>query len=173
MRLRSFFPFVVLSALGCSSAPPPAPDRALAATIALQTDGDGQHVTFGTQNGSTVSVLASDIAGKTVYWATTPAGEPVANATAIDQGVAVMGPDLTASIQTPAHYAAGPYELSIVVSVTGKPPTAGPNAGDLAGFDLSAPPAGEPPVTGASIRIHADGTTMALGNRYFIRFGQP
>jgi len=174
---------------GCSSSTPTSADaaadapgdvsdaqHAITATIGLTTDPDGQHVTFGTQNGSTVSLLASDLAGKTVYWATTEGGVPLSNAPmAIDQAITTLGADLTTTFTTAPHYADGPYEVSCVISVTGTPPPNIPASGDLAAFDNSTPPAGQPPPTGQSVRFTVAGAdaTKTLTNQYFIRFGSP
>ena len=197
---RTFFPFVVGSlvcALGASACSPKAeqvvvadagdagsatkPDAADAAVslhsisgkIALVADADGKTVTFGTQNGSTVAVPIADIAGKTFYWATTPGGDTPGNATPLDQGAGVMGADLTGTFTTTAKYADGPWELVCLISVSGKLPTSGPSPGDLAAFDLTDPPAGEPPVTGQSVRLRIKGgdAQLTLNNANFIRFG--
>jgi hypothetical protein len=173
--------------VGCSSPAPTSPDaatdapgdvsdaqHAIIAKIALATDPDGQHVTFGTQNGSTVSLLVTDLAGKTVYWATTEGGVPLSNAPMpIDQGITTLDTDLTTTFTTAPHYADGPYEVSCVISVTGTPPPNIPASGDLAAFDNSTPPAGQPPPTGQSVRFTAAGAdaTKTLTNQYFIRFG--
>jgi hypothetical protein len=151
----------------------PAVEHAIVARVALSPDPDGKHVTFATQNGSTVAVAISDIAGKTVYWATAAGGDSVLNTAPIDVGATTIGADLTSSFTTPAHYADGPWEVACVIAVSGKPP--GPNPGDLAAFDDSAPPAGDPPPTGVSVRVHVEGAdaSLTMGNRYFIRFGNP
>jgi hypothetical protein len=151
----------------------PATQHAIVARVALAPDADGKHVTFATQNGSTVAVPISDIAGKTVYWATAAGGDSVLNTTPIDVGATTIGADLTSMFATPAHYADGAWEVACVIAVSGKPP--GPNAGDLAAFDNSAPPAGDPPPTGVSVRVHVEGAdaSLTMGNHYFIRFGNP
>jgi hypothetical protein len=143
------------------------------AKIALAPDADGAHVSFPTQNGSTVSLPKSDLVGKTVYWLTTKGGDSIANARPIDQQITTLGGDLTSTFSTPVHYADGPWEVACVISVTGTPPPAIPAAGDLAAFDNSPPPAGDPPDTGVSVRVHVGGSdgTVTLTNRYFIRFG--
>ncbi|MEZ4361703.1 MAG: hypothetical protein R3B48_16060 [Kofleriaceae bacterium] len=147
--------------------------HAITAKLAFTRDADGQHVTFGTQNGSTVSLLASELVGKTVYWATTAGGEPVTNAPTIDVAATPVDADLRATFVTPAHYDAGPWEVSAVVALTGSAPPNLPVAGDLAAFDNTTPPAGEPPVTGVSVRVRivdAD-TELTMTNATFIRFG--
>jgi hypothetical protein len=147
--------------------------HAIVANIALTPDSDGQHVTFATQNGSTVALLTSDLVGKTVYWATTAGGDPVSNAQTIDVNLSTIQPDLTATFKTQAHYPNGPWEVACVISVTGTPPPKIPAAGDLAAFDNTPPPAGDPPDTGDSVRVHVANAdaTVTLTNRYFIRFG--
>ncbi len=156
-----------------NAAAPATAEHAILAGIALTLDADGQHVTFATQNGSTVSLAKSDLVGKTVYWATTKGGDPVSNAQPIDQGMSTLSSDLTSTFTTPAHYADGPWEVACVISVTGTPPPSIPAAGDLAAFDNSPPPAGDPPDTGDSVRVHVDGAdaSLTLTNGKFIRFG--
>jgi hypothetical protein len=147
--------------------------HAIAVKVALALDSDQQHATFRTQNGSTVSLAKSDLVGKTVYIASAPGGEPLNNATPIDNSMLTLGDDLTASVAWPAHYADGPWEVSCVVAVADTPQSQIPGKGDLAAFDNSTPPAGEPPPTGASVRVHVQGAdaSVTLTNHYFIRFG--
>jgi hypothetical protein len=148
--------------------------HAVTASIKLTLDADGQNVSFPTQNGSLVPIASKDLIGKTVFWVTTPGGEPVSNAEAIDSKISTVGADLKTSITTPAHYAAGPFEVACVISVTGAVPPAIPAPGDLAAFDNSTPPKGDPPPTGVSVRFHvADGDAkVTLTNASFIRFGK-
>jgi hypothetical protein len=146
----------------------------ITAKIVLEKDPDGEHVSFPTQNGSTVAMAVSDLVGKTVYWATAPGGEPISNVVKpIDQGITTLSSDLTSTFATAAHYADGPFEVACVISVTGTPPPNIPAAGDLAAFDNSPPRKGDPPVTGDSVRVDVDGAnaTLTLDNREFIRFG--
>ena len=143
---------------------------ALHVKIALQDDAEG--VALFTQNGSMVHIPRADIVGKTFIWATTPGGEPVGNTKPIDFAVGTMAADLTADFTTPKHYPDGPWEMAVVIYLVGTDPTKGPQTGDLAGFDLTAPPAGDPPVTGMSIRMKVEGmdASITLDNKYFIRF---
>jgi hypothetical protein len=130
-------------------------------------------VGFGTQNGSTVNLAASSIVGKTLVWATVPGGEQIANvAMPTEFGTTTIASDLTAHFQTSSKYADGPWELVVYISITGGDITMGPQSGDLAAFDLTKPPACEPPVTGVSIRVTIDGAdaTVDLTNSSFIRF---
>ena len=119
-----------------------------------------------------VHVPAADIAGKTFIWATAKGGESVANAKLIEFGMGQIAADLTADFTTGAKYQNGPWELAFFISVTGADPTKGPQPSDLAAFSLDAPPAGQPKVTGTSVRMTvADADAMVkLTNRYFIRF---
>jgi hypothetical protein len=144
--------------------------HALGVKIALVDDGMG--AAFATQNGSTVHVPKADLVGKFLYFATTPVGKAAANAKPIDIGVGRIGADLTALLTTPAKYQDGPWELAVFVSVSNGNPAQGPQPGDLAAFDISKPPAGEPPVTGTTVRLHVNGADAAvtLDNKYFIRF---
>lgn len=143
---------------------------ALTGTIAFTTDAEG--APFRAQNGSKVHVPASDLSGKLFLWLTAPGGDPVGNAKPIDLGGGPMKSDLTASFTTPAHYANGPWELALFISVSGLDPTLGPQHGDLAAFSLAQPPPGDPPVTGISIRmdVHDGDASIALTNDNFIRF---
>jgi hypothetical protein len=150
----------------------PRAEYSIAARIALEKDPDGEHVSFPTQNGSTVSVAVSDIVGKKVYWATTLGGQAIANVKApLDEAITTVAPDLTADFTTPAHYKGGPYEIYCVISLTGSQMV--PSPGDLAAFDNTPPPKGDPPDTGESVRVDLKGAnaTVTLDNGYFIRFG--
>jgi hypothetical protein len=132
----------------------------------------GQGVDLIVQNGSTVYVPPADIIGKTAYWATTPGGEPISGAAPIEFGAMVMRDDLTAEATTTAKYESGLWELSLFISITGGPIMNGPQPGDLAAFDNTPPPAGEPPVTGSSVRVHVQGADaeVTLHNGHFIQF---
>jgi hypothetical protein len=143
---------------------------ALHVKIALEDDGQG--VALFAQNGSMVHVPKADIVGKPFIWATTPGGEPVGNTKPMDFAVGKMADDLTADFTTPKHYANGPWEMAVVIYVVGTDPTKGPTPGDLAGFDVTDPPKGDPPVTGVSIRMKVQDmdASITLDNKYFIRF---
>lgn len=155
----------------------PVPDLAVAPALHALTAkvtfmDDGMGVPFFTQNGSRVHVPSADIIGKKVFYATVAGGKSIANAKPIEAGQAVVGADLSATITTGMLYPDGFFELAVFVSVTGGDLAKGPQPGDLAAFDLSKPPAGEPPVTGVSVRFHIKGgdTAINLGNLHFIRF---
>jgi hypothetical protein len=147
--------------------------HAIIARIALVTDADGEHVTFPTQNGSTVSLAKSDIVGKTVLWGTAVGGDIITNADQVDKGIGTMAEDLTTTFATDRHYADGPWEVATIISVSGVPPPDIPAPGDLAALDDTTPPPGDPPVTGVSIRLHVKGADaeITLTNRYFLHFG--
>lgn len=150
-----------------------AASHAIVINLALAADADGKNITIGTQNGSTVQVAVADIVGKPIYWVTNAGGDPPGNAQPVDQGVSAVGADLKATFTTPAHYTDGPWELALLIAVSGKVPTSQPNPGDLAAFDLATPPAGEPPVTGQTVRVsvHGSDKSVTLDNHHFIRFG--
>jgi hypothetical protein len=150
--------------------PPPPPQYAMAVKIPFRDDGMG--APFFTQNGSTVHIARADMVGKTVYYVVVEGGKSVANAKPLEIGQTTVAADLSAMFTTATQYADGFWELAIVVSLTGSDITKGPQPGDLAGFDLTPPPAGEPPVTGVSIRVHIkDADAMVkLDNLNFIRF---
>jgi hypothetical protein len=151
-----------------ATAPPP--QYAMAVQVALRDDGMG--APFFTQNGSTVHIARTDLVGKNVYYATVAGGKSVLNEKPIEVGQSQVAPDLSVTFTTAPKYADGFYELAVVVSLTGSDQTKGPQPGDLAGFDLTPPPAGEPPVTGVSVRVHvkAADAMVKLGNSNFIRF---
>lgn len=154
----------------CPPVPPGSP-HSIIGNVELTADSQG--VPFATQNGSTVHVAAADIVGKTLVWATAPGGEQIANLPVpMEAGVTTVGSDLTAHFETSAMYTNGPWELAVFISLTGGDITKGPQPGDLAAFDLTPPPACEPPVTGVSIRvtIHDADATVDLPNANFIRF---
>jgi hypothetical protein len=173
---------ISLAAVACGGSSPSAgttpstesAPHSVTASIKLTLDADGQHVSFPTQNGALVPIASKDLIGKTVFWVTTPGGEPVSNAEPIDSMISKIGADLTTSITTPAHYANGPFEVACVIAVTGSVPPAIPAPGDLAAFDNSMPPAGDPAPTGVSVRFHVTDADakVALSNASFIRFGK-
>ncbi|HTQ46463.1 MAG TPA: hypothetical protein VMI75_27090 [Polyangiaceae bacterium] len=158
---------------GGDACPPVSPGspRSIIGSVTLTPDSQG--VPFGTQNGAIVHVAAADIVGKTLVWATAPGGEQIANLPVpTEAGVVTVGSDLTAHFKTSAMYTNGPWELAVFISVTGGNITKGPQPGDLAAFDLSPPPACEPPVTGVSIRVTIDNAdaNVDITNSNFIRF---
>ncbi len=157
-----------------SATPTDSAQHAVTASVQLTLDADGQNVSFPTQNGALVPIASKDLIGKSVFWVTTPGGEPVSNAEPIDSMISKIGPDLTTSITTPAHYGNGPFEAACVIAVTGAVPPAIPAPGDLAAFDNSTPPAGDPPPTGVSVRFHVTDSDakLVLTNSSFIRFGK-
>lgn len=144
--------------------------HALHVTVAFSDDGQG--VNLFAQNGAVVHVPPADIVGKQLVWATTPGGEPINNTLPIEFGSVTMGADLSASFATESTYADGPWEMAAFVSIAGDDPTNGPQPGDLAAFDNRPPPAGQPPVTGTSVRMTVDGNDaeLTMGNDFFIQF---
>ena len=133
--------------------------RAIVATIALTPDADGKHVTFPTQNGSTVQLALSDVVGKAVYWATAPGGDNILNVLKpLDEAMMTVGTDLTATFATQPHYADGPVRGRVlVVSVTGSPMGAPFGRRSRRWLPTTRPHllAGEPPATGVSVkRVH-------------------
>jgi len=154
----------------CPAVPPGQP-HSIIGNVTLTADAMG--VPLATQNGSMVYVPSASIVGKTLIWATAPGGDQLGNLPAPTEfGEVTMTPELTAHFETSAKYTNGPWELALYISITGGPITKGPQSGDLAAFDLPPPPACEPPVTGASVRVTIDdaNATVNLTNRYFIRF---
>ncbi len=142
-------------------------------TLTLDADAGDAGVAIGTQNGSFVYLAPSDLVGKNVVWATAPGGEQIANLPAPTEfGTTTIGSDLTAHFTTTSKYTNGPWELAVYVSVTGGSLLAGPQAGDIAAFDLTPPPACQPPVTGVSIRVTIDNANAVVNipNGEFIVF---
>jgi len=133
---------------------------------------DGQGVAIGAQNGAIVRVPAADIAGKKLVWATAPGGESIFNVLPIENGSTSMQPDLTGEFTTSPRYGDGPWEMALFVSIAGESALKGPQPGDLAAFDNSAPPEGEPPVTGVSVRMTVKGAEpeISIDNPYFIQY---
>lgn len=144
--------------------------HALRVNVALSDDGAG--INLGTQNGGEVHVPSGDVAGKTYFWITLPGGEIPGNADFLELGSGTIAADLTASYETSAIYADGPWEIAMFISVTGGPALNGPQAGDLAAFDNTPPAPGEPAVTGASIRmsVHGADVEVTLDNSYFVQY---
>jgi hypothetical protein len=142
-------------------------------TLTLDADAGDAGVAIGTQNGSFVYFAASDLVGKNVVWATAPGGVQVANlAVPTEFGSTTIGADLTAHFTSSPKYTDGPWELAVYVSVTGGSLLAGPQAGDIAAFDLTPPPPCQPPVTGVSIRVTIDDANAVVNipNSEFIVF---
>lgn len=124
---------------------------ALHVKVALQDEGQG--VAVGAQNGATVYVQPAELIGKAVVWATAPGGEPIFNVMPIEFGTTTLSQNLDAEVQSSAKYTDGPWEMALFISLAGASPFAGPQPGDLVAFDNSPPPAGQPPVTGISVRM--------------------
>lgn len=156
--------FALLGLVACE--PPP---HKLIVDIALANSDAG--VPFGTQNGSLVYVQPGEIAGKPYLWLTANMGESAANAVPLEFGSGSMSTQLTAHFETSPKYHDGAVELALFISLTSGS-NSGPQAGDLAAFDNSDQPQGEPQPTGTTVRMHLSGADAAvtLDNRYFIRF---
>ncbi|HRI63834.1 MAG TPA: hypothetical protein PK156_06335 [Polyangium sp.] len=133
---------------------------------------DGQGVAIGAQNGAIVHVPPTEIIGKNLVWATTTGGENIFNVLPIENGKTPIKQDLSAEVQSSARYTNGPWEMAAFVSIAGASPFAGPQPGDLAAFDNSAPPSGQPPVTGVSVRLTVNDADaeVVLGNEHFIQY---
>ncbi|MFO0760248.1 MAG: hypothetical protein U0359_27450 [Byssovorax sp.] len=135
---------------------------------------DAMGVAFSNTNGALSHVPKDEIVGKTYYFATTPAGESAGNTAPLEIGVGSVEDDLDFTWKTKPDYADGPWEMSMFISVAGADPMLGPQAGDIALFSLDPAPAGEPPITGTSVRMHVDGADAALtvDNSFFVRFAK-
>ena len=144
----------------------------LSVKIAIAEDAGTGAASFATQNGSQVQIPKAQLAGRPFFWIVIAGGEPVTAAKPIETGSGVLGADLTASFFTDAQYRNGPWELALWVASAGIDSSKGPQPGDIAAFDLSPPPAGDPPVTGTSVRVKVadDAPVVTLANRNFIRF---
>ncbi|MBK9261283.1 MAG: hypothetical protein IPM54_15955 [Polyangiaceae bacterium] len=90
----------------------------------------------------------------------------------MENGKTLVQDDLTAEFQSSPRYGNGAWEMAAFVSIAGASPLQGPQPGDLAAFDNSPPPAGQPPVTGVSVRMTVNGADaeVSLGNQHFIQY---
>lgn len=133
---------------------------------------DGQGIAIGAQNGAIVHVPPKDIMGKNLVWATTTGGENIFNVLPMENGKTVIQDDLSAEYQSSARYGNGAWEMAAFVSIAGASPFAGPQPGDLAAFDNSPPPEGQPPVTGVSVRMTVEDVEadVILSNQQFIQY---
>lgn len=170
-------PFLLLAGLAaCGDGASPADAEgdpgpyAIQVTITLTDDGQGVGVPA--QNGATAHVPAADLVGKTVWWATSPGGVSITSTLPIEFGGATVADNLIATFSTAARYEPGAWELSTFISVAGGDPLDGPQPGDLAAFDNTPPPEGQPPVTGSSLRVTviSQDVALALDNEYFVQF---
>jgi len=148
---------------------PVVPMHNIHATVALTEDAQGVGVFA--QNGVFAHIPRSQIVGKSTTWVILKGGEQIANGKMLEVGGGVIDDQLRSEILTKKGYPDGPFELSIVLMLVSTDVSQIPRTGDLASFDLSKPPAGEPPVTGTSVRVrlHGDDANLTLGNRYFIK----
>lgn len=159
-------------AAGTTSDPPVVDDAVYVLRVRVAFVDDGQGVSIGAQNGAIVHVPPSDVIGKNLVWATTTGGENIFNVLPMENGKTLVRDDLTAEFQSSARYGNGAWEMAAFVSIAGASPFQGPQPGDLAAFDNSPPPAGQPPVTGVSVRMTVDGADaeVSLGNQHFIQY---
>lgn len=82
-----------------------------------------------------------------------------------------MSPELTAHFETASKYQDGAVELALFIPMSGGSGVS-PRAGDLAAFDNSPQPPGEPEPIGTTVRMHLQGAdaTVTLSNQHFVRF---
>lgn len=168
MRLVFLLPVLFASCAAQTDTTP----RRIHGTVVFTASQDS--VAFPTQNGGMVEVPRADLVGKKFAWVTTPAGEPPSNTTPIEAGTGVMPESLAVEFTTAARYPDGAHELAFYVLISGGDPTRGPQTGDLAAFDLSPALAGEPGLTGTTVRVRVAGedADLALNNSSFIRFSR-
>lgn len=181
-RFRRSLLFAIICTVGCGEATPsgtsgttsgaPAEEVFYALRVRVAFVDDGQGVAIRAQNDAFVHVAPSDIIGKTLVWATTIGGEPISTVLPIEIGNTLVREDLTAEYQSSARYGNGPWEMAAFVSIAGASPLDGPQPGDLAAFENDPPPAGQPPVTGVSVRMTVDNADaeVTLGNQHFIQY---
>ncbi len=175
-----------LVATGCSSStdstPPQAPDASEAThrttvQIAFNAGQDGTIALSDIQGPA--SVKTADVVGRTVAAIALEGGEQPGNAQPLAQSAATIGPDLKATLELPAVFRDGPYEIAInIIMKAGPPPNppGPPAAEDLVAFSdprTARPKAGDPALTGQTVRYRIEGknATVALDGSHFIRFG--
>jgi hypothetical protein len=172
----------LLGLWGCSDTSPEAVDMApdlaqpvstakhnIHTTIALEADAQGVGVYA--QNGVLVHIPKDMLVGKHFGWLILNGGEQAANGKKLELGIGTVDPQLHAEFSTQKGYPDGPWELAVLILVASSSLLNAPNPGDLAAYDLTPPPAGEPPVTGTSVRVTLKGADadVTLSNRYFIK----
>ena len=177
---------LLTSLLGCSGEDPPAdlptdmatstadlapaaPRYNIHATIALKEDAQGVGVLA--QNGVIAHIPKAKIVGKSIAWIILKGGEQIANGKMLEIGSGMIDDNLRAELTTKGGYPNGPYELALLILLETTDPAKAPTPGDLAAFDLTKPPTGEPPITGTSVRVNVHGAdaSVTLINRYFIK----
>ena len=173
---------LVLGLLGCSAADPgtvdlgadlappaSAGDHNIHVKVALKEDAQG--VGIFAQNGALVHIPRGMIVDKKVIWTILKGGDQTANGKMLEFGLTKMDAQLAVDFTTEHGYADGPWELALVILVASPTPFQAPQPGDLASFDLTPPPAGQPPVTGTSVRvtIHGADAEVMLSNLQFIK----
>lgn len=160
---------LAVAVAGCSSSttssadpPPPAGGtHPVSVAIAFHADANGKVALSDFQGPS--SIAAADIQNKPVYAAVWAAGDQPGNGQPLATAGGVLGRDLTTEIALPSPLPDATYELSLVVSLSGRPANAAPDPIDLVGFtDPRTAPlaAGDPPFTGQTIRFHVAGDTV-------------
>jgi hypothetical protein len=180
-RLNQLTLTVVFLLLGCGDSTtsatgtmsePPVDDAVYALRVRVAFVEDGEGVAIRAQNDAFVHIPATEIIGKKLVWATTTGGEPISTVLPMEIGNTIVRDDLTAEYQTSARYGNGPWEMAAFVSIAGASPLEGPQPGDLAAFENDPPPAGQPPVTGVSVRMTVDyaDAEVTLGNQHFIQY---
>lgn len=180
MHIRPVLLLAVAFCIGCGNAPPsggttsgePVEEVFYSLRVHVAFVDDGQGVAIGAQNGAIVHVPPSDMIGKNLVWATTTGGENIFNVLPMENGKTVVRDDLTAEYQSSARYGNGPWEMAAFVSIAGASPFAGPQPGDLAAFDNTPPPEGQPPVTGVSVRMTVENADaeVTLENKHFVQY---
>jgi hypothetical protein len=138
-------------------------------SIALQQGPQG--VTLRTQNGGMVNIPTASIVGKNIGWTILMGGDQVGNGQMLEVGGGVIDPQLQATFTTQNSYPDGAWELALLILLASPDLAHAPHPGDLAAFSVFPPPAGEPPLTGTSVRVTiADADAQVdLDNFYFIQ----
>lgn len=156
--------------MGADLAPPAmAANHNIHVTVALKEDAQG--VGIFAQNGALVHIPRGMIVDKKAIWAILKGGDQAANGKMLEFGTTKMDDQLGIDFTTEHGYPDGPWELALVILVASPSPLVAPQPGDLASFDLTPPPAGQPPVTGTSVRVTIKGADaqVMLSNLQFIK----
>lgn len=150
-------------------APPAVAGHNIHGIVALKADAQGVGVFA--QNGVFAHIAQKDIIGKGTAWVILKGGDQIANGKMLEIGTGVIDDQLRFEFTTTHGYPDGPFELSLLILLKTTDLAKAPTPGDLASFDLSPPPAGEPPATGTSVRVRLSGadTMVTLSNTQFIR----
>ncbi len=148
---------------------PAAPRHNIHGNVALKVEAQGVGVFA--QNGVFAYIPKAEIVGKQVAWVILKGGDQIGNGKMLEVGGGVIDDNVGFDFTTKLGYVDGPWELSLLILLKTTDLSMAPQPGDLASFDLTKAPAGEPPITGTSVRvsIHGADANVNLINRHFIK----